>query len=346
MRIAMVAAPWIALPPSGYGGIELVVANLTEGLVACGEDVLLFAPGDSRTAARLFPTIPHQSGQDWPDALAMLLFRATSSYAYARAMIEGADFVHDHTLMETDLPVRRLHTLHGPAHPEVVERCRRIGASGRDSFVAISDRQRALYGEDLPWAGTVYNGVDVAAAPFSAEKGDYLLFIGRANWEKGLDLAVRVAMRAGKRLVMAVKMTQAPERAYYQEQVAPWIARGGRIELRGEISPAEKFALYRDAAATLFTSQWEEPFGLVMPESLACGTPVLALRRGAAPEVIADGVTGFLADDEDGLVDAVARLRAIDPRACRRRAEERFSIAAMTAGYLALYRRFAGEGGL
>lgn len=344
MRIAMVAAPWIALPPTGYGGIELVVANLTEALVARGEDVLLFAPGDSRTAARLFPTVPHQSGQDWPEALAMLLFRATSSYAYARALLEGVDLVHDHTLVETDLPVRRLHTLHGPAVPELVERCKRIGTSGRDRFVAISARQRELYGEDLPWAGTVHDGIDVAAAPFSAEKGDYLLFIGRANWEKGLDLAIRVAMRAGKRLVMAIKMTQAHERAYYKEQIAPWIAGGGRIELHGEIRPDEKFALYRDAAATLFTSQWEEPFGLVMPESLACGTPVLALRRGAAPEVIADGVTGFLADDEDGLVDAVTRLHEIDPRACRRHAEERFSLAAMTAGYLALYHRFAGGG--
>lgn len=341
MRIAMVAAPWIALPPGGYGGIELVVANLTEALVARGRDVLLFAPGGSRTAARLYPTVPRQAGQDWPVELGMLLFGASSSYAYARAIVEGAELVHDHTLMETDLPVRRLHTLHGPANPEVVARCRRIGASGRDHFVAISRRQRALYGEDLPWAGTVYNGIDVEAAPFAATKRDYLLFVGRANWEKGLDLAVRVAMRAGKRLIMAVKMTEAHERAYYAEQVAPWLDRGGAIERRGEISPAEKFALYRDAAATLFTSQWEEPFGLTMPESLACGTPVLALRRGAAPEVVVDGVTGFLADDEDGLVAAVARLGELDPRACRERAAAHFSTAAMTEGYLALYERLA-----
>lgn len=338
MRIAIVAPPWLALPPTGYGGIELVVANLADALVDRGEEVLLFAPGDSRTRARLIPTVPRHAGQGWPLDLAMPFFAATSAYAYARALVEGAELVHDHTLMETDLPVVRLHTLHGPAVPEVVARCRRIGASGRDYFVAISRRQRELYGEDLPWAGVVYNGIDAAAAPFSATKDDYLLFIGRANWEKGLDLAVRVAMRAGKRLVMAVKMNEDHERRYYAEQVEPWLARGGRIELRGEISPAEKFALYRDAAATLFTSQWEEPFGLIMTESMACGTPVLALRRGAAPEVIVDGVTGFLADDEDGLVAAVARVGDLDPHACRARIEAHFSVAAMAGGYEAVYR--------
>lgn len=342
MRIALVAAPWIALPPGGYGGIELVVSNLTEALVGLGQDVLLFAPGDSRTAARLLPTLPRHCGQDWSPEIAMPLFWATSSYAYARALVEGADLVHDHTLMETDLPITRLHTLHGPANDEVIERCRRIGATGHDYFVAISRRQRELYGDDLPWAGTVYNGIEVEAAPFSADKGDYLLFIGRANWEKGLDLAVRVAMRAEKRLVMAVKMTEAHERDYYREQVEPWLGRGGAIELRGELTPAEKFALYRDAAATLFTSQWEEPFGLVMPESLACGTPILALRRGAAPEVIVDGVTGFLADDEDGLVEAVSRLHEIDPQACREDAKGRFSTTAMAQGYLALYQQLVG----
>ena len=339
MRIAMVAPPWISLPPAGYGGIELVVADLTEALVRQGEEVLLFAPGDSRTTARLIPSLPRHSGQDWPWEIAQLLFWASSNYAFARATLEGADLVHDHTLMETDQPVLRVHTLHGPAVPEIVERCRRIGASGRDYFVAISHRQRELYGDDLPWAGVVHNGVAVDPAPFTAAKDDYLLFIGRANWEKGLDLAIRVAMRAGKRLVMAVKMTEEHERAYYDEQVEPWLERGGRIELLGEITPEERCALYRDAAGTLFTSQWEEPFGLIMPESMACGTPVLALRRGAAPEVILDGVTGFLADDEDGLVAAAGRLGELDPHACRRHAAEHFSVDTMAGGYLEVYRR-------
>lgn len=339
MRIAMVAPPWYALPPTGYGGIELIVAELTEALVARGHAVELYAPGDSRTNARLIPTVPRGAGQQWPWAIGELVFWASSHYAYAHALAEGIPLIHDHTLVETDLPVTRLHTLHGPAAPELVARCQRIAASGRDAFVAISHRQRELYGETLPWAGVVHNGIDVAAAPFNSVKEDYLLFIGRANWEKGLDLAVRVAMRAGKRLVMAVKMTEADERAYYDRQVEPWLARGGRIDLYGEITPAEKFALYRDAAALLFTSQWEEPFGLVMPEALACGTPVLALRRGAAPEVVVDGGTGFLADDEDGLVAAVSRLHEIDPRACRQHTDRHFSIAAMTEGYLALYER-------
>src|SRR5919199_3481440 len=346
MRIAIVAPPWIALPPAGYGGIELVVADLAEALVRQGEEVLLFAPGDSRTTARLIPSLPRHSGQDWPWEIGQLVFWASSNYAFARATIEGADLVHDHTLMETDQPVLRVHTLHGPAVPEIVERCRRIGASGRDSFVAISHRQRQLYGDDLPWAGVVHNGIAVDEAPFSAEKGDYLFFIGRANWEKGLDLAIRVAMRAGRRLVMAGKMTEERERAYYAEQVDPWLRRGGRIELLGEITQEERCALYCDAAGTLFTSQWEEPFGLTMVESMACGTPVLALRRGAAREVIVDGVTGFLAVDEDGLVAAVGRLGEIDPHACRRHAAAHFSVETMVRGYLEVYRRVvAGEAG-
>jgi glycosyltransferase involved in cell wall biosynthesis len=345
MRIGMVAPPWIALPPAGYGGIELVVSDLTEELVRRGEDVLLFAPGDSRSAAQVYSTVPRQVGQSWPWEIGALLFWSTSAYAYARAMLEEVALVHDHTLMETDLAVLRLHTLHGPATPEVVDRCRLIGASGRDYFAAISHRQRALYGEDLPWAGVVHNGINVEAAPFSAEKEDYLVFVGRANWEKGLDLAIRVAMRAGKRLVMAVKMTEEHEHAYYAEHVDPWLRRGGRIELLGEITPVEKFALFHNAAGTLFTSQWEEPFGLIMPESLACGTPVLALRRGAAPEVIEDGVTGFLAEDEDGLVAAVARLREIDPHACRARAAALFSVEAMAEGYLHLYQQVCERAG-
>jgi len=334
----MISPPWLALPPAGYGGIELVVSDLTEALSKRGHEVLLFAPGDSKSSARLFPTVPEALGQDYPLRVRTALFHATSKYAYARALLEGAELIHDHTQhYETEMPITAVHTLHGPAVPQTVELVRRMSATGRNHFVGISHRQRELFGEDgISWAGVVHNGIDVAAMPFAVEKEPYLFFIGRANWEKGLDLAVRVAGRAGRPLVMAIKMTEGHERAYYDEHVGPYVDKGN-VTLLGEITPQEKFDLYARASGTLFTSQWEEPFGLVMPESMACGTPVLALPRGAAPEIIVDGETGFLCDDEDAMVEAVQSLSKIDPHRCRERVSQYFSVDSMTAGYLDVY---------
>lgn len=341
----MVAPPWLPLPPTGYGGIELVASDLTEGLVANGHEVLLFAPGDSVTRAELRPLVDRHVGLDWPAEIKFPFFNLCGRYAYARAVAEGVDLIHDHTIHLTDLPIPAVHTLHGPAEPPgavpgaltAANVARWMSAAGPNHFVAISDRQRQLYGAGIRFAGTVHNGINVEAAPYSARKSDYLLFLGRANWEKGPDLAARVAARAGQRLIMSIKASEATEREFYRREIEPLVAQS-HIEVRGEISPEEKYALLRDAAGTLFTSQWDEPFGLVMVESMACGTPALALRRGAAPEVIRSGVTGFLADDEDGLVEAVGQLAQIDPAACRAHVAEHFSIAAMVAGYERVYR--------
>jgi glycosyltransferase involved in cell wall biosynthesis len=352
MKIAILAPPWLPVPPTGYGGIEWVVAQLADGLAARGNDVLLFAPGSSQTGARLLPLVPTHVGQDYPLGMKEALQFACAHYAYARAALERAELIHDHIVLasDIDLDIPVVHTLHGPADGKDAEGhtaadiCRAVSASGRpEYYVAISHRQRELYGEEgINWAGTVHNAVDLDMAPFRAEKDDYLLFVGRANWEKGLDLAVRVAGRAGKRLVMAVKMTEEFEREYYREHVEPW-TRKIPVELLGEISPQEKFELYSRAQGTLFSSQWEEPFGLVMVESMACGTPVIALRRGAAPEVILDGETGYLCADEDEMVAAVGKLGAIDPRRCRDHMERNFSVDHMAAGYEAAYAHVARE---
>ena len=336
MRIGMIAPPWLPIPPTGYGGIELVAYDLTEGLVERGHDVVLLAPGDSKTSARLVPTIEKHIGQDWP-GYAAAINTAFSSYAYARAFLEKVDIVHDHTLHhQVDFPLPAVHTLHGPrvhGHAKAVE----MSAKGRNYFVAISHRQRELYGEEgINWVGVVHNAMNVASMPFSTRKNGYLLFVGRANWEKGLDLAVRVAVKARQRLVMAVKMTEGHEREYFAREVQPWIEKGD-VTLLGEITPQEKLALYRDASCTVFSSQWEEPFVLVMTESMACGTPVVALRRGAAPEVIVDGVTGFVCADEDEMVEAVRRARELDPLACRQHVEQNFSVAKMAAEYEKIY---------
>jgi glycosyltransferase involved in cell wall biosynthesis len=343
MRIGMIAPPWLPIPPTGYGGIELVAYDLTEGLVERGHDVVLFAPGDSKTSARLVPIIEKHIGQDWPSNRTALN-EAFSSYSYARAFLEGLDIVHDHTLHhQTGFPIPAVHTLHGPrvwGHAAAV----RMSAEGLNRFVAISRRQRELYGEEgINWAGVVHNAMNAGSMPFSAKKDGYVLFVGRANWEKGLDLAVRVAVKARQRLVMAVKMTEGHEREYFARDVQPWVEQGD-VTLLGEITPEEKFALYRDASCTIFSSQWEEPFGLVMTESMACGTPVVALKRGAAPEVIVHGVTGFVCEDEEEMVESVVRAKELDPVACREHVERHFSVAKMAADYEVVYRRIlAGE---
>jgi glycosyltransferase involved in cell wall biosynthesis len=344
MKIAQIAPPWLPIPPVGYGGIELVMYDLTEGLVRIGHDVTLFGTGDSKTSARLVPLVDEHIGQDWPPALPRPLQIALSRYAYARAFLEGFEIIHDHTdFLELELPVpKAVYTLHGPAVTEAVDRAKRVMESGRGGLVAISHRQRELFeAQGVTFAGTVHNGLDAASMPFGAaeEKQPYLLFIGRANWEKGLDLAVRVAGRARMKLIMAVKMTEKHEQEYFHEHVDPWLAKGADVTLLGEITPAQKFELYVHAQGTLFSSQWEEPFGLVMTESMACGTPVIALRRGAAPEVIIDGRTGFLCDDEDSMVDAVSKLRSIDPQACRRHVIDHFSVENMARQYVHVYER-------
>lgn len=338
MRIGMIAPPWLPVPPTGYGGIELVVYGLTEGLVERGHEVVLFAPGDSQTSAKLVPIVGKHIGQDWP-GLAASIGACFSGYCYARAFLERVDVVHDHTLHhQVSFPLPSVHTLHGPrAHGHA--RAVQMSAEGRNYFVAISRRQRELYGEEgINWAGVVHNAMDARNIPFSTRKEGYLLFVGRANWEKGLDLAVRVAVKARQRLVMAVKMTEAHEREYFAREVQPWMAKGD-VTLLGEITPQEKLDLYRSASCTVFSSQWEEPFGLVMTESMACGTPVVALNRGAAPEVIVDGVTGFVCADEEEMVEAVRRARELDPVACRNHVEKNFSVAKMAAEYEAIYRR-------
>lgn len=340
MRVAMIAPPWLPVPPRGYGGIELVVAELTEELVRRGHEVLLFAPGDSQTSARLVPTVPRHLGQNLPLAEARRLEAQVIGAAFARAAVEGVDLVHDHTLHHSEVALPTVRTLHGPATPETVRTCEMLSHNGQPNyFVAISRRQRDLFGPRVAFVGVVYNGLRLDLVPFAdrREKEDFLLFVGRANWEKGVDVAVRVAVRARRRLVLAVKRTEDHERQYFAEHVAPWLDRG-EITLLGEITPAEKFDLYRRAAVTLFTSQWEEPFGLVMVESMAAGTPVIAFPKGAAPEIIAHGQTGFLCPDEEAMVAAVEAACRLDPQTCRRHVLTHFSVARMADDYERVYR--------
>ncbi len=348
LRIVQLAPPWFPIPPVGYGGIELVVNDLTNGLAALGHDVFLIAPGDSRTSARLIPNVERGLGLDFTAEEKARIMAETSAESYRKAREQlRADVLHDHTDERPDpgypLPVVR--TIHGPAPQEVVRKYAALSLRG-DAFVAISRRQRELFeteaarlfgpGEHIRFVGAIHNPLDTTAIPFAGEKEHFAFFIGRSDWEKNPDGAIRIARAAGLPLVMALRVNIL-ERPYFEEQVRPLL--GPDVTLLGEITPAEKFDWLKRAKVVIFSSQWEEPFGLVMTEAMACGTPVVALRRGAAPEVIVDGVTGFLRDSEEGLAEAIGAIDTIDSRACRRHIEEHFSPRAIGDQYVAAYRQ-------
>jgi glycosyltransferase involved in cell wall biosynthesis len=343
VRIALIAPPWYAVPPSGYGGIEWVVALLADGLADRGHDVTLFAAPGSRTKARLVSPLDEQPppaaiGDPWYEAS-----HAVSAYEEG----DRFDILHDHSgpvgaSIGAFCGLPTVHTLHGPFVGQTAMLYRRIAR--RLWFVAISESQRSLAPADLRWAGVVYNCIPLDDYPYREDKEDYLFFLGRADEEKAPHLAIEAARLAGRRLVMCVTRKNERERRYWAEMVEPLL--GDDVEVHGEVGPEQKADLLVRAAALLFPIQWQEPFGLVMTEAMACGTPVLAWRNGSVPEVVEDGVTGFVVDSVEDLARAVGRVGELDPLAMRARVQERFSPAAMVAGYERAYERvLAGEGG-
>jgi glycosyltransferase involved in cell wall biosynthesis len=333
MRIAQVAPPWFRVPPEGYGGIELVVALLTDGLVDRGHDVTLFAAGGSTTKAELVSPLeeapdPSLLGNVWFEAL-----HALGTYLD----LDRFDVVHDHSgIIGTALGAVRgkppvVHTLHGPW----TELSRQYYSRLADlvHLVAISETQRRDF-PDLRYAATVHNGIDVDAYPFVEAKEDFLVYIGRANPEKGPARAIEVARRAGLPLVMVVKKSEPFERAYWDEVVAPLLTHD--VEVLEAVSHETKADLLGRARAMVFPIEWPEPFGLVMVEAMACGTPVITCPTGAALEIVVDGVTGALRDSIDELAEAVTTVQACSPAACRARVVEAFSAEKMVAGYEAV----------
>jgi glycosyltransferase involved in cell wall biosynthesis len=233
--------------------------------------------------------------------------------------------------------VPSVHTLHGSFTPEMRQLYGMV--ADRLWYVAISESQRSLMPE-LTYGGVVYNGIDVSAYPFREQKEDYVLFLGRAARDKGAHRAVMAAKASGARLVIAVKVAQPDEERHWNEDVLPIMPSDATV--LGEVGLTEKMELLAGARAVLFPIDWDEPFGLVMTEAMACGTPVIATPRGSVPEVVADGETGFVVSVEhyaDEAAAALERVGDIDPKACRRRVEERFSTEAMVAGYEAVFER-------
>lgn len=341
MKIAQIAPCWLSVPPNGYGGIEPLIAHLCNGLVDRGHEVTLFASGGSRTKANLESYYPEPPGMT-EGVAKPLLELSHVLHAYQRAA--AFDLIHDHSFplgpslgaQLSGPPV--VHTVHGPPdHPDARPIYELIGRS--INVVTISDyQQKALPG--LNYVATVYNGIDVDAYRWQREKDDYLLFVGRICREKGAHVAVEVAARLGRRLIIAGKMKEPEEIRYFEAEVKPLLT--DDIEFVGEADAETKSSLFAGAACTLMPIQWPEPFGLVMVESMASGTPVVALRNGSVPELIDHGVTGFVTDDVDTFTECVGRVGEIDPAECRRAVEMRFSKETMIDGYEKVYAALVG----
>ncbi len=335
LRVAMIAPPWFPIPPNGYGGIEAMVHWLVEGLVARGHDVTLIGAGVPQTSARFLQTYEEppvaRMGTPFPE-----IVHALQAEEHLEEL--EVDVVHDHS-MGGPLTARAhraptVLTAHGPVTGELGE-CYRL-LSRRHPMVAISESQRAK-GPHLPWAATVYNSIPVDEYPFETDKDDFVLFLGRISPEKAPDLAIKAARAAGRRIVVAAKCNEPPEHQYFEQRVRPLL--GPDAEWFGHASTEEKKKLLARASCLVFPIQWDEPFGIVMVEAMACGTPVVALRAGSVPEVVADGLTGYICDQPGELPGAIRRVGALDPKACRQHVFDCFDVPDMVDGYEAVYRR-------
>lgn len=333
MRIAIIAPPWVAVPPAAYGGTEAVLDALARALQAAGHYVLLFATGDS--------TCPVPTG--WVLETAAGVGSATPSTEFRHAinaydwLSDEVDIVHDHTLVGpvyaqqfSSLPV--VTTNHGPFQSELGDYYRAI--SDTVPVIAISQHQ-ASTARRTRVARVIHHGVDVDAIPVGDGSGGYALFLGRMSPDKGAHTAARAARTAGVPLKIAAKMNEPAERGYFDAMVAPLL--GGDIEFIGEVGGGDKLALLGGARCLLNPVAWPEPFGMVMIEALACATPVLSTPMGSVPEILDDGVTGFIRSKESDLAGALLRVDELDRDACRRVACERFSAERMASDHVRFF---------
>ena len=342
MRIALVAPLWERVPPPTYGGIELVVSLLCDELVRRGHEVTLFASGDSVTLAKLESVYPQAIRQD-PKVKEYGVYETLQlSRVYERA--QEFDIIHSHVGYSA-LPYASLvktptvHTLHNPFTPDDEKV---FAHACRQPYVSISDAQREPR-LNLNYVATVYNGIDPSVYDFRATPQDppYLAFLGRISPDKGTHLAIAIAKRLGYPLKIAGKLDMI-NTAYFEQEIEPHID-NKQIEYLGETNHEQKNALLGGAIATLFPICWREPFGLVMIESMATGTPVVAMNMGATPEVIVHGKTGFLCNNLEEAVAAIEPAAKLNRYACRQDVLSRFSVATMTDGYEAVYQQILAE---
>ena len=338
MRVAVVAPPWFEVPPKGYGGIERVCFDLVEGLVDRGHAVTLVATGARHTRANFLQALSEPpTGLGEAEGPAQEVRYAAIVAELLRQL--PLDVIHDHSLAGPlswpDRPAPTVVTIHGPAGGALGDYFRRLGLPA----IAVSDAQRSV-APDLPWIATVHNSIDVGAYPFRAEKDGFVAFVGRLSPDKGAHLAVDAAREAGVPLVLAGKCQETGELRYFEEQVAPRLHPG--VTWIGEVSGERRKDLFARASGLLFPAMWDEPFGLVMVEAMACGTPVVALDRGSVPEIVDHGRTGFVCHNAAEMAAMIRQTDRIHPAECRRRAAELFDVAVMVQGYERAYRDVLG----
>jgi len=339
MRIAQVAPLFESVPPALYGGSERVVSWLTEELVRLGHEVTLFASGDSKTTARLVPACEKALWRDkacretLPHHVRMLelVFRDVMHFDILHF---HCDYIHFPLVRRYGHPT--LTTLHGYVHPhdlgDLLEEYRDV------PLASISDNQRAST-PAANWQGTIHHGLPRDLLTFSPRGGEYLAFLGRVSPEKGLERAIAVAHRTGLPLKIAAKIYE-EDRSYFEHDIKPLLESSASfVEFVGEVGGTAKDEFLGNAKALLFPVDWPEPFGLVMIEAMACGTPVIGWRNGSVPEVIRHGVNGFVVSSVEEAVQCVGKLSSLERHACRKIFETRFRVERMTADYLKMYEK-------
>ena len=338
MRIGVIAPPWAPVPPKLYGGIELIVDELARGFVAAGHEVLLYTTGDSTSSVPMAWALERSEG----NRIGMVV-PELRHVMHAYEAVADCDIVHDHTVagpffasLVPDLKV--VTTIHGPFNDELTDLYRRI--ADRVPIIAISHSQRR-HAPDVPIARVIHHGIEASQFPVGSGDGGYFLFLGRMAAEKGAHRAMEAAYKAGVPLLMAAKMRESWEFDFFDRCIKPYL--NDEIQYLGEVPHEEKLSLLAGARALLNPIRWAEPFGLVMVEALACGTPVLTFPEGAAPEIVEDGKTGFLCHDVADMADAIGRVASLDRSACRAAVEGYFSTTRMVAEHISLFETILGR---
>lgn len=344
MRIAQLASPIESVPPKGYGGTEIVVNLLTEELVAQGHEVTLFASGDSETKARLVSVIDHAIRVDQSIPQSRWAAYEIKTLLKLKEMESQFDIIHNHMNWQALAYLDQLKTpVVTTNHNPVRDYCKDIYfAYSHLPFVSISDAYRKLnHGDKLNYVATVYNGINLDDYELANNRErKYLLFLGRLSYDKGTKESIEIAKALNLPLKIAGKVDKR-DKDYFDKEVAPHLSKG-QIEFVGEVNLEQKNKLYKDAIAVTYPINFDEPFGLVMAEALACGTPVMAMDRGSVREVLSDGETAIICNSVDEIIKRFPEIEKIDPAKCRERIHNLFSNTKMINSYIDVYKSLTG----
>lgn len=344
MKIAIVVPPWFKVPPERYGGIEVIASHLTEGLVAKKHDVTLFTVGGAETKSKVFSIFDKEMKSQLDAQLPSFLNTAiTHSVAsYIEISQNNYDIIHDHTWKEglcsaafIDTPT--VHTIHGPLDDK---RFYSLFTNRHGIHFTTVSKFQQTRAPELNYVGVVYNSVDIHKYPYIKDKEDFFCYMGRFNSEKSPHLACKAAKELGLKLYLAGKINEKSEREYFDNHIKPYL--NDKIVYLGEVDEEKKIELFSKSKGFLYPLMWDEPFGITLIEALACGTPVVTFRRGATPEIVEHEVTGYVVDSMDEFLDGIRSIDRIDPKQCRERAENMFSVETMVERYERIYTKVLG----